>query len=997
MSCPPSIFAIGLVFLASVGGGNAAEVSFQRDIRPLLSDRCFKCHGFDDESREAKLGLHLFEAATRDLGGYQAIKPGDPAVSEVIARILSDDPDEVMPPAEANKPRFSPAEVALMREWIAQGAKYEEHWSFVKPVKPEVPEVSGEGAKSTGTIDRFIDAKLSGKGLVANGPADPYTLIRRLSLDLRGLPPTIKETDAFLAASQPHPEKAWEDLVETFLASPAYGEHWARDWLDLARYSDTNGYEKDRPRSIWPYRDWVVRALNADMPYDQFTIEQLAGDMLPDPTIEQLVATGFHRNTMLNEEGGIDPLEFRYLAMVDRVATTGSVWMGLTTGCAQCHTHKFDPITHTDYYALMALMDNADEPEIEVPAPEIEKKRDAIELQIREKGKAALASIDEPGYQAWIATERATRTKWVPLLPLAAKSNLPLLEIEEDRSVYASGDFTKRDVYEVRLDLSGLETDSITGIRVEALPDPRLPAGGPGVAYYEGRKGDFFLSEVAAQTGGEKVDFADASVSFGKISVGSGSSKGVNVFDGDGSTGWSTSSQEGTANELVITLAKPLTGKLTLDLTLLFERHFVAGLGRFRVSATTAEPGKIAAASSKAPDPFTSSDEDLRLGYMSTSPAFKAVQIELEGLRKKLPELPTTLVMRERPPTNPRITFRHHRGEYLSPKEVVKPAVPAMFEPIPEGHAANRLGLARWLVSDRNPLAARVAVNRAWQSFFGRGIVNTSGDYGYQSELPSHPELLDWLAVEFVEGGWSLKKLHRTIVMSDAYRRDSRVDSVQLEKDPQNVLLERGPRFRLTGEMIRDSAMEAAGLLSTKHGGPGVYPPQAASVVEMAYGNEAWKTSEGEDRYRRSLYTFAKRTAPFAAYLTFDGPTGENCLPRRDRTNTPLQALNLLNDPMFQEAAAALARQTGLSDGPDPVESGAMIESLFRRILTRPPSEAEKADFVAFYEAQHSRLAAGDLKAELILEGTDGVTPELAAWAMVARVILNSNEAVTRG
>jgi len=968
---------------------HAQEVDFQREIRPLLSDRCFKCHGFDEETQEADLGLHTFVAATRDLGGYQAVKPGDQAASELIARIISEDPKEVMPPPKSNKPRFSADEVALMKRWIDEGAKYEEHWSFVKPVRHEPPAAGVSG--SAHPVDRFLDEKRGGKELPLNGPADPHTLIRRLSYDLRGLPPTVEETEAFVAAHAKDSEAAWVSLVDRFLASPAYGIRWARDWLDLARYSDTNGYEKDRPRSIWPYRDWVVSAFNADLPYDQFTIEQLAGDLLPNPTTDQLIATGFHRNTMLNEEGGIDPLEFRYLAMVDRVATTGSVWMGLTTGCAQCHTHKFDPITHTDFYALFALLNNADEPEIEIVETTLTKQRQEIEKKIAALETKAVATIGETKYQAWLADLRTRSTPWTILPPLKAKSNLPLLEIERDHSIYASGDFTKRDLYDVTLDLSPLAGKSITALRLEALPDPRLPANGPGAAYYEGRKGDFFLSEVTATVDGKKLAFSGASVSFGKISIGSGEAKGENLYDGDGSTGWSTASREGESHALVLNFARPLVGSKTLDLHLLFERHFVAGLGKFRLSATTAG-GTVVALSSGTPDVHSSDDASLRRAFVRIDPAHKAVQDEVAKLRKRLPEPPTTLVMKERPANNPRPTHRHHRGEYLSPKEVVAPAVPAYFESIPEGSPANRLGLAKWLVSDRNPLGARVVVNRTWQAFFGRGIVHTAGDYGYQSELPSHPELLDWLAVEFVDQGWSVKKLMRLLVTSAAYRRDSRIDSIQLEKDPDNILLARGPRFRLTGEMLRDGALASAGLLSPKMGGPSVYPPQPGSVVELAYGNDAWKTSGGEDRYRRSLYTFAKRTAPFAAYLTFDGPTGENCLPRRDRTNTPLQALTLMNDPMFHEAAEGLARLAVAGGGSDP------LGLIFRRVLSRSPGGAEAKEYLAFYEAQRARLASGELKAEAILSTEKGpVTPELAALVMIARVLLNLNENITRG
>ncbi len=974
---------------------HAQEVSFQRDIRPLLSDRCFKCHGFDEEAREAGLGLHSFAAATRDLDGRRAVVPGDSAASELVARLVAEDPDEAMPPPKSNKPRFSPEEVALMKRWIDEGAKYEEHWAFVKPVRPPLPEVGESG--SAHPVDRFLDAALAGGGLPLNGPADPRTLVRRLSYDLRGLPPTVEETEAFLAARAEDPEAAWTALVDAFLASPAYGEHWARAWLDLARYADTNGYEKDRPRSIWPYRDWVVRALNADLPYDRFTIEQIAGDMLPDPTTDQLVATGFHRNTMLNEEGGIDPLEFRYHAMVDRVATTGSVWMGLTTGCAQCHTHKFDPVTHTDYFALFALLNNADEPEIEVPDPALLAQREKLAAQIDALEEEETAAIDEAEFQAWLAGLRGRSVPWTPLPPRRAASNLPLLEIEPDHSVYASGDFTKRDRYEVAYDLSPLGGKAVTALRLEALPDPRLPGRGPGVAYYEGRKGDFFLSEVTAEAGGVALAFSGASVSFGRISIGSGEARGENVYDGDGSTGWSCSTREGEAHHLVLKLAEPIVGAETLELSLLFERHFAAALGRFRLSAATAA-GDVAALPAGAPDPFDADEGELRRAFVRASSSHKMHQDEVAALRRRMPALPTTLVMRERPPHHPRPTHRHHRGDYLSPREPVAPAVPAIFDPIPEGAPANRLSFAKWLVSERNPLAARVAANRAWRGLFGRGLVHTSGDYGYQSAPPSHPELLDWLAVEFVEQGWSLKRLHRLLATSAAYRRDSRVDPVQFERDPDNLLLSRGARFRLTGEMLRDGALRAAGLLSPKQGGPGVYPPQPESVVELAYGSEAWSSSVGEQRYRRSLYTFSKRTAPFAAYLAFDGPTGESCLPRRERSNTPLQALTLLNDPMFHEAAEALARRVWAEAGDGAAESAELLDALFRHVLSRPPDEREAEDFLAFHGAQWARLATGELKAAEILSAGNGpVTPGLAAWAMVARVLLNLNETLTRG
>ena len=960
-------------------------ISYSRDIRPILSDRCFKCHGFDDHTREADLGLHTFEFATEDLGGYQAIVPGDPDASAMIERVISDDSDEVMPPAKANKPKLTAEEVALFRQWIKQGANYEQHWAFVPPRE------TLKGRELPDSIDDFVRGRLRREKLEPSPEADRHTLVRRLYLDLIGLPPTPKQADAFVRDADP---QAYEKLVDQLLASPRYGERWARQWLDLARYADSNGYEKDRPRSIWPYRDWVIDALNVDMPYDQFSIEQLAGDMLPNATLEQRIATGFHRNTMLNEEGGIDPLEYRFYAMVDRVATTGTVWLGLTTGCAQCHTHKYDPITHTDYYAMMALLNNADEPTITVADAEVAARVAAVDRQIAAAETTLVGQIDEQSYAVWLAAEKAKAVEWMPLVPTLLKSTLPRLEHEGDGVVFASGDFNKRDEFELEFDLSGLG-GALTAIRLEALPDDRLPAQGPGAAYYEGRSGDFFLSEVEASLGGRALAFVDGSNNFGKISVGSGTAEAKNVFDGNGSTGWSTAGREGEVHELVLNVAEAPDANGRLQVKLIFERHFVAALGKFRLSATRSE--KTAAARSwTGSDPLTASDSELRLAYARTSEDMAEARKSLDAIEKRRPQQPTTLAMREWPASEVRPTHRHHRGEYLKAEEAVSPAVPAIFPSLPEGVPANRLSFARWLVdAERNPLVARVAVNRAWRKFFGRGILHTAGDFGLQSEQPSHPELLDWLAVNFVDQGWSMKTLHRMIVTSATYRQNSQITPQALQRDPQNVLLARGPRFRLQGEMIRDSALEVAGLLSDKMHGPSVYPPQPDSVSELAYGGAKWAVSKGEDRYRRSLYTFAKRTAPFAAYLTFDGPTGESCIPRRERSNTPLQALTLLNDEMFGEAARALAGQA-MAAGDD--QPALVVREMFRRTLTRKPGDDEIADLVSFFQSQRARLQAGDIAAaEIADESSQSPSTALAAWTMVARVLLNLDEFVTKG
>ncbi len=965
-----------------VGKLKAAEpVDFSSQIRPVLADRCFKCHGFDDAAREADLGLHNFEAATRDLGGHRAITPGDPENSEIIARMISHDKEEVMPPPNANKPRLSDAEVATFKQWIKEGAGYEQHWSFVHPAKSNITPPKSDFPNP---IDAFVQRTLTREKLEFSPEAKPSLLARRLYLDLIGLPPTPEQANEFAALAE---EKSISEAVaittDALLQDTAYGEKWARHWLDLARYADTNGYEKDRPRSIWPYRDWVINALNADMPYDQFTIEQIAGDMLPNATVDQKIATGFHRNTMLNEEGGIDPLEFRFNAMVDRVATTGTVWLGLTTGCAQCHTHKFDPITHTDYYALFALLNNADEPDLDVPEDATAERRKTIQDQITQLENELIAKVDSDQYGKWLAAERSAAIDWKPLHPAEVKSNLPHLTVLEDQSVLASGDFTKRDVYDLKFDITD-QKDPITAIRLEALPHDSLPEHGPGAAYYEGRRGDFFLSELTAKVDGNKADFRDATISFGKMAVGSGKVTPEGVFDGNGSSGWSTATGQGKRHELVLNLQTPMSGK-TLDINLLFERHFVAALGRFRISVST--ENKPARARASDINFATADDRQLKALYLNQAKEFAKERKQLDALEAKLPAFPTTLVMRERPAENPRATFRHHRGEYLNTKENVRPAVPAVFEPI-DGKA-DRLGLAKWLVSDKNPLAARVAVNRAWRAFFGRGLVHTAGDFGLQSELPSHPQLLDWLAVKLIEDGWSMKKLHKRIVTTRTYQQSSAITPGLLEADPKNALLARGPRFRMSGEMLRDSALAASGLLTEKIGGPSVYPPQPASVASAAYGNTKWPTSKGPDRYRRSLYTFSKRTAPFAAYLTFDGPTGESCLARREISNTPLQSLTLLNDELFLEAARALAESTLSDQQTNPVGS-----KIFQRVVTREPTESELADLNTFYEAQLTRLKAGELDAEKI-SGKES-SPELAAWTLVARAVLNLDEAVSK-
>ncbi len=1022
-----SAIPMGLMwfFAACLASADDTEISFSRDIQPILARKCFACHGPDETHREADLRLDSREVAI-DLG---AIVPGKPTESELVRRILSNDPDERMPPADANE-TLTDEEKQQIRAWIRDGAKYEQHWAFRFPQRPAVPKPPADAATVASwprnPIDHFILARLLGEGLRPSPEADRHALVRRVYLDLIGLPPTPTEAEQFVDDKDP---RAYEKLVDRLLESKHYGERWARQWLDLARYSDTNGYEKDRPRSIWPYRDWVIKALNDDMPFDQFTIHQLAGDMLPDATMEQKVATGFHRNTMLNEEGGIDPLEYRFYAMVDRVATTGTVWLGLTTGCAQCHSHKYDPISHTDYYRLMALLNNADEPDQIVADAAVETRRQQIEKQI-EQLESKLADQFPPSdgaepvddrrrknleqkFNAWIKTQRGHAVRWKTLRPSRMKSNLPRLEQMADGSIFSSGDITKRDVFTLTFQLDQSQTP-LTALRLEVLPDDRLPARGPGRAYYEGRKGDFFLSEVSATHEGTTAPFGSASHSYGKISIGSGGADAMNVTDGDGSTGWATAQREGKASQLVLVFKNPLTNPRVLEIELLFERHFAASLGRFRLSATSGKDHLVAKVLPVDLEALLTTESDswtrakaarLKRYFLRIAPELAEANKKIDQLRKQLPALATTMIMEERPADHPRQSFRHHRGEYLSPREQVSAGVPAVFPPLPDNGPADRMALARWLVSDRNPLVGRVTVNRAWRAFFGTGIVETSGDFGTQSNPPSHPELLDWLAREFVEPtgsglgdrsspakAWSLKQLHRLIVTSATYRQRSRITPELLRRDPSNRWLARGPLYRVEAETVRDIMLKASGLLSSKMYGPSVFPPQPASVTGLAYGATRWNVSKGEDRYRRSLYTFSKRTAPFAAYSVFDGPTGENCLARRDRSNTPLQALTLLNDEMFLEMSRALAKE---AVGRHSANREATATFIFQRFLTRPPTADELKSLLDYQQRQQQRLAVGELNAK-VLSGNEEATAELAAWSMVARVVMNLDEAITK-
>ena len=726
------------------------KVRYNRDVRPILSENCFACHGFDPKHREAGLRLDTFEGATREKDGIRAVVPGDVSRSEAFRRIVSLDKDEVMPPPKAHKAPITEEQRLTLKRWIEQGAQYEPHWAFVAPVRPAIPASSG-----LRPIDAFIRSELNARGLVASGPANAATLIRRVSLDLTGLPPEPSEVASFVDEFQRDGETAYARLVERLLASPHHGERWARWWLDQARYADSNGYSIDAPRQIWKFRDWVIEALNADMPFDRFTIEQIAGDLLPNAKDSQVIATGFHRNTQINQEGGIDVEQFRVDSVFDRVATTGTVWLGLSIGCAQCHDHKFDPIEQKEYYRIFAFLNNQEEPVMRVFDPSVDVT--GLTKEFREIEKRLKDGIEQR-YE----------------------------EIEKWASEM-SREFRKTLSSEVR----------------KAIETPRQ------------------------------------------------------------------------------------------------KRTLPQNLSMFTIVVNPSDSLRVVA------DRYRELDQLLNQGT-------------------------TTLVLKEL--TKPRKTTVFIKGDFTRPADEVTPGVPALLHPLEDaGEIPNRLDLARWLVSRKNPLTARVIVNRVWQQYFGKGLVETENDFGLQGTPPTHPELLDWLAVEFMESGWSLRHLHRTIVLSDTYRQSSMNRPELQEKDPNNVWLARQQRLRLDAEVVRDVALTASGLISRKVGGPSVFPPIPEGVMGQGQVKRVWSVSKGEDRYRRGLYTFVYRASPPPELTVFDAPEGFTSCTRRIRSNTPLQALTLMNDPGFFEFAEALRG----------VISREGIGAAFRRCTAREPRVEE--------------------------------------------------------
>lgn len=1013
-----ALLALALA-LPSSANDVRSRVDFSRDIRPILSDKCFACHGFDEKQRKGGLRLDQAESALGPAkSGTRAVIPGQPSASGLIQRLVTTDADDRMPPPESGK-TVTPAQVALLERWIREGAEFKEHWAFVPPVRPPVPAAGGAGAPTGNPIDAFVQARLAQENLSPGPEADRTTLVRRATLDLTGLPPTPEEVDAFLADRSP---KAYEQLVDRLLASPRYGERMAVDWFDAARYADTHGYHLDSGRDMTPWRDWVIRAFNENKPYDRFTIEQLAGDLLPDATREQRIASGFNRNHMINYEGGAIPDEYQYAYLVDRVNTTGTVWLGLAMSCAQCHDHKYDPLTRADYYRLLAFFNNVPErgldgnkgnaePVLKLPSPEQERRLAELQQAVAsaERDLADPSSALDAAQAAWersVASENPP--SWKPALaPRSTASGGAAFRALEDGSLLVSGANPSSDTYTITF---ASPFDRPTALRLEVLPDDSLGERGPG----RGGNGNFVLSGLRVLAGDRTVALRSATADFSQ-----GGYPIAAVLDDKDSTGWGIYGATGKPHAALVTFAQAASSN-ALSLVLEFKsgvgQH---GIGRFRISLTDAAdpssvqpvPDDLRALVAKRSTERTA-DEQTRIRTFfrdRISEDYRRLKEGVATAKKARDEyeakLPNTMVMAELP--QPRETFMRVRGQYDKLGDKVTAGTPAALPPLAPGEPLNRLGLARWLASDRNPLGARVAVNRQWQMFFGTGFVRTSEDFGSQGEWPSHPELLDWLAREFVDTGWDVKRLQRLILTSATYRRASRVTPELHQRDPDNRLLARGPRFRLQAEFVRDQALAISGLLNPEIGGKSVSPYQPAGLWEELsmredsrnFSAQFFVQSKGPDLYRRSMYTFWKRSSPPPQMSTFDAPDRETCAVRRPRTNTPLQALILLNDPTYVEASRKLAERLLSRTGSD----ADRLAWAFRLATARPPAAPELAvlERVLAQQRDHYRrhpeaaehlLSTGEASRDLTLDPA-----ELAAWTMLSSTILNLDETVTKG
>ncbi len=1003
-------------------GAQTRTVDFARDVEPIFRAHCYECHG--PAKAAAQLRLDSRQTAMKGGLGGAVLAPGRSGESRLLHRVLGQGGEQRMP---LGRDALQPAQIETLRKWIDEGAVWPEsaaaasaeiprHWAFVAPTRPAIP-VPKNRTWARSPIDNFILAEIERQGLAPSPEAARETLLRRVSLDLTGLPPTLAEVDAFLADTSPH---AYEKAVERLLASEHYGERWGRWWLDAARYADTNGFEKDLPRSIWPYRDWVIRAFNQDLPFDRFTIEQLAGDLLPNPTLDQRIATGFLRNSMLNQEGGVDPEQFRVEGLIDRVDAVGKTFLGLTINCAQCHTHKFDPIKQEEYYKFYAFLNSDDEPEIEVPGPEVTRKREEILARVRQIEDDLIARTPDlpKRLAAWEAGLGEDGKQWTVLddSEIFAAFGVKFDKLE-DGSFIARGDNSTSNNYKItaRTRLTG-----ITGFRIEYQTDQNLPRTGPGRA----PDGAFYVTEFIAEATPldksattAKVPFANVTTDFERPDF-----PVKNVIDGDLKTHWSSDSGAGRRNQdrkMVFVAAQPVgfAGGTTFQFQLIqrFDDSIKPGnvmpnIGRFRISVTTAPQPRADRASTAvrrilatpAAQRTKEQQRELFRAYRAAVPEWAEVNAKIDDLMKDWPYGPTTMALALRPVERETRIFR--RGDWKRPGETVKPDTPAALHPFPAGAPRNRLGLAQWIVDKNNPLTARVTVNRIWQQYFGVGLVATPEDFGARCDRSTHPDLLDWLAREFMETGWSIKHIHRLIVNSATYRQSSHITPKLQEADPTNRWLARAPRLRVDAEIVRDLALSVAGVLHPKIGGPPVYPPIPDGVLSLGYGQPMpWPTAAGPERYRRAMYTFWKRSVPYPSLLVFDQPNGDFSCPRRIRSNTPLQALTTLNDQLFMEAAQHFALRI-LKEGEKEGGAGDLDKMIyaFRLCTGRKPDAFELQHLMALL-AEQTAYFNGRTAAAVYVSSPDlSKLPEevdlhkVAPWTMVARVLLNMDETITR-
>lgn len=1018
----PLAVALLLSCAVEVRAVHNSAPDFSRDIFPIFRRHCFECHG--PKKQEADLRLDQRRAA---LEHPAAIVPGDSANSDVFRRTTLRPGDEEIMPA-VGKP-LSKSETELLRRWIDAGAVWPEkvelakHWAYVVPVRPAVPKVS-DSSWMKNEIDSFILNRLDEEGLSPAPEADRARLVRRVYLDLIGLPPTPGEVDAFVADVDAN---AYEAVVDRLLASPQFGERWARPWLDLARYADSHGFQRDDLREIWAYRDWVIRALNADMPFDEFTIEQVAGDLLPNATEQQKTATGFNRCTMTNVEAGTDPEETRTNQIIDRVNTTATVWLGSTLECAQCHDHKFDPFSQKEYYQFFAFFNNtaieADRANPKVPGsiqflgPSMKLAGDAgsreqpthakelaeIDRQIA-KRTAMLRKADDSWEQELRATSNNAPQIHVLELQDFESAEGAAFQTLDDKSVLLSDDPPDTDTYTfaVHTNLKG-----ISAIKLEALADDSLPGGGPGRG--DANRPNFvvntFSVEAAPQSSGNfapvRLMKATADYSQPRFNV-------AGAIDGNPKTAWAIGPAFFVSHWAQFQTSEPLGFEkgTTLRFRIVQESGGGRTIGRLRVSAITGNPtsetvpAEIARIVNLAPKDRSKADRSAldrhRLNQDATIVALRKQRADIQNKYKGIREQ-TTLVMRELPEA--RHTMIFGRGDYKQPGEAVAPGAPAVLHSYSQDKG-NRLALAQWLVDRRNPLVARVTVNRWWAEIFGHGIVETVEDFGMKGQPPTHPQLLDCLAVEFMDNGWSMKKVLREIVTSATYRQSSRVTPELLERDDKNQLYARGPRIRMDAEMIRDNVLGIAGLLSKKQFGPPVRPYQPEGLWVKVGGAKAdYEISPGADRYRRGVYVVLKRGSPYPSFVNFDASARLACTAKRSRSNSPLQALTLLNDPVYVEAAQALADRV-LNERPK-ADTAERIDHMFRLCESRTPSLLERKALRRLYDEQ-LRAAQSDPKAASALVGAlplpSGTSrEELAAWYAVATALLNLDETITKG